>query len=380
MNKNLLIINFNKNINILFDFFLELSSQNNNLFFITDDRSLFKNLVNKKMWAKRINVPLKLNNLFSCILFAIILPLLLLLNLFFLLQIKVSKKINIIICTNWLEKILFTPIAKLLKLKIIWLEIPGTDYKELNIIILFLAKIFIRWADIITLNNYTKISLENFSQKRKSLQVLSPGIRLNLFQRQENIYSRIAEREHNNINRKYFTIGTALELHEKQRVENLFQAIHKCLSVIPHIQLIVIGEGKERKNLTWLAKKMELDNLVWFVGEQQYLKKWFDNFDLFVASCTNLTLYDTNIVLQAIASGLPIIIPNNIGLEDFIENNYNGLITETEDNEELTQKIISIYKSKLWRKKLGQSSKDKFNRSFTLDKMVNQFKEIINKL
>ena len=55
------------------------------------------------------------------------------------------------------------------------------------------------------------------------------------------------------------------------------------MPVIPNIQLIIIGEGEERKNLSWLAKKMEIDNLVWLVGEQEQLKKWLDSFDVFLA-------------------------------------------------------------------------------------------------
>ena len=110
----------------------------------------------------------------------------------------------------------------------------------------------------------------------------------------------------------------------------------------------------------------------------QDLKKWFANFDLFVVASSQLTLKDYDTILQAMASGLPVIGPDLIGLNNIITNNKTGLIAENDNIEALTQKIIKLYKNKPLKLTLGKNAKETVNNSFTLDSMVDQFEKIIN--
>jgi len=146
---------------------------------------------------------------------------------------------------------------------------------------------------------------------------------------------------------------------------------------MPHLQLIIVGEGKERKNLAWLAKKIEIDNLVWFVGEQTFLKKWLEDFDIYTIVCENPSLNDINITIEAASCGLPIISPDNIGFDELVFQNKNGIIFEANSNEMLAQEIIKLYKDKMQRKNLGQNGKTMVDNSYTIDKMTKSFLSVI---
>jgi glycosyltransferase involved in cell wall biosynthesis len=165
-------------------------------------------------------------------------------------------------------------------------------------------------------------------------------------------------------------------LDQKQKIETIFQAMKICLPVIPNLQLIVIGEGRERKNLAWLAKKMKIENLVWLVGEQEQLKKWLDSFDIFLAAGDALKLDDCGNILEAMAAGLPVLGPRNIGLENLVVENKTGALIEADNSEMLARQIIKLHQDKKLRVHLGKNGQERASRLFTLEEMTAKLEQI----
>ena len=365
--KNILFINSESDISSLAAFFKELTNSNYNLFFLSHKRNSLEAINN----FKKNNLS-KLNKY----IFLILSPLLFIYFFFKLAYYKYKRKINLLVCFDYRERIIFSPLAKILKIKKIWLEMPGKDYKKTKRLIK-LSRQFGKKTKIAVFSELTAKELEKCGIKDKFIKKILPGIKLKGKSHQENIFSEIAETNKANHLKKFFTIGTVIDLKSKQKIELLFQAAKECLTVIPHLQVIIVGEGKERKNLTWLAKKIEIDHLVWFVGEQNFLKKWLDDFDIYIVNCENPNLEDINTTLEAASCSLPIISADNIGLDEFVSKYKNGSIIEAESSEMLAQEIIKLYKDKAQIKTFGQNGKimvDNFN---TIDKMVKSFLETI---
>lgn len=295
--------------------------------------------------------------------------------LFLLIGFRLKRKIDLIACLNFNEKIIITPLARLLGLKVFWLDGPELDYKKFNKFLLVLYKLNYRLAKIIVFNNYSKLKLKNIGCNEGQISLISPGAKFISYQ--ENIFNKLASAGRVNFHRKYFTVGAITALNQKQKIETIFQAIKISLPVIPNIQLIIIGEGEERRNLAWLAKKMEIDNLIWLVGEQEQLKKWLDSFDIFLALGKNLSLDDYGNILEAMAAGLPVLAPRNIGLEDLIIENNTGSLIESDNSEMLARQIIKLHQDKRLRLYLGKNGRERVSRSFTLEIMVEKLAQIL---
>jgi len=366
MQKNILFINSESDTKALIPFFRELANNNYLLFFLSYKKNGIETFDN----FKKINLS-KLNKY----IFFILLPFLFIFFFFHLAYYKYKKNINLLVCFDYRERIIFSPLAKIFKIKNIWFELPGKNYQK-NKKIIKLSKFFGKKIKIAVFSDLTASKLQRIGIKESEIKKLSPGIKLKSQSHQENIFSKIAETNKANHLKKFFTVGTVANLENKQKIELLFQAIKKCLSVMPHLQLIIVGEGKERKNLSWLAKKIEIDNLVWFVGEQNFLKKWLEDFDIYAVVCENPNLNDINIALEAISCSLPIISPDNIGLDEFVSQNKNGVLVEADSSEMLAQEIIKLYKDRIQRKTLGQNGKTMVDNLYTIDKMVKSFLEI----
>lgn len=295
--------------------------------------------------------------------------------IFSLINFKFKHQVDLIVCFNCGEKIIITPLARLLGLKVVWLESPALNYRQFNKFLLALYKLNCRLAQVIVFSDYGRLKLKNIGCPENKINLITPGAKLAAYQ--ENIFNELAGAGRKNFHRKYFTIGAVTALNQKQKIEIIFQAVKISLTVIPNVQLIIVGEGQERKNLLWLAKKMEIDNLIWLVGEQEQLKKWFDNFDIFLVSGENLSLDDYGNILEAMAAGLPILAPRNIGLEDLIIENSTGSLVKADNSEMLARQIIKLHQDKNRRLHLGKNGRERANRLFTLDKMVEKLENIL---
>lgn len=289
---------------------------------------------------------------------------------------KISGEIKILIFCGLNEKIILTPLAKILKFKIIWLQKPDMDLNEKNKIIFYLFKIFSRWVKIIVFNSYTKDQLLRKGFKENKIKIIQPAAKLNGRQHQESIFSEMAQRDMK-FKKKFFTVGTIAELDKNKKMETLLGAIKICVSVIPNLQLIVVGDGEERKNLSWLAKKMGMENICWFVSNEGPLQKWLNSFDIFIASLETPSLSDLEIIIRAMAAGLPAIGPAESGLNDIIYENKTGALIEKGNSEMLARQIIKLYQDKRLRLALGELAATRAKKYFTIEKQAQDFEKII---
>lgn len=282
------------------------------------------------------------------------------------------------------EKIIFTPLAALLKMKVIWLELPENDYKKMPFGVLFFYRLYSHWAVLAPFVSLTETQLKNIGVSASRIKIIPPGLKLSEPGHQQNIFSNLAKAEKSNFSRKFFTLGVVTDFSLPHQIENLFRAVKTSLTVIPNLQVMVVGQGRKgakdegEKKLSWLAKKLGIDNLVWFVSEQGNLKKWSDSFDIFVITGETPKLSCLASVLKIMSSGLPIIGFYNRGFEDLIPEDRAGILIEANNSEVLAQKIIELYKNKRLCSNLSKNAEELVDKSFNLDKMVEEFIKMMN--
>jgi glycogen synthase len=133
----------------------------------------------------------------------------------------------------------------------------------------------------------------------------------------------------------------------------------------------VIGDGPERQNLEKFAHRHGLDGAVSFEG-------WLPRNDVAAAyrSATvlvHLSSYEgmSNVVLEALASGLPVVasrIPENIEL---IEPEWNGFLFDlNEASPKIAQAIVRLYESPdLWAQ-LSHRARERVTAGYSWDRVA----------
>ena len=122
----------------------------------------------------------------------------------------------------------------------------------------------------------------------------------------------------------------------------------------PNMHLIVVG-GKHLRPWRRMAARLRIDPMVSFVGPQDETAPYYAAADLYV----HPTLYDTCslVVLEAAASGLPVITTRLNGVSELLTHGVDSLLTfDPTDANELAQQMRLLLDGAL-RQKMGSAAR-----------------------
>ncbi len=171
-------------------------------------------------------------------------------------------------------------------------------------------------------------------------------------------------------------------LAEEKRLDLLIKSFYLAKKVLPNLILTISGDGPEMERLKKLTAKLNIENSVKFLGmvPQEKLTQIYHNSDIFVI--TSKTENQPLVVLEAMASGLPIIGVKKHGLTDLIDNSVNGYLLDPKNIKLLSKYIIKLIKNQKLREKLGKNSRRKakdYDIQKTASKTFDLYKSIIQK-
>lgn len=156
-------------------------------------------------------------------------------------------------------------------------------------------------------------------------------------------------------------------------------------SEFENYQLTIVGEGKEKEICEKYVIDKNISNKVKFIGKIPYdnMKNLYRESDLFVFS----SLRDTsgNVVLEAMANGLPVIALNHNGVADMLDDK-SGIKIEINSYEQIKDDFIKALKEfdndRLKIKEFGINAQNRIKENYRWDikvsKMLEYYKEAIN--
>ena len=160
------------------------------------------------------------------------------------------------------------------------------------------------------------------------------------------------------------------ELNENKNHAEVIRAISKCDNTDLHYA--VAGKGDIKASLESLAKELNLEQRVHFLGFIDNMPDHYKAADLFVFPSKREGL--PSAVMEAMASGLPCLVSNIRGCNDLIDEN-GGLLFDPSNDRDLSDKIeIMLSKKDSWAE-LGEYNKEKVL-SFGFDNAVAELTEI----
>lgn len=139
------------------------------------------------------------------------------------------------------------------------------------------------------------------------------------------------------------------------------------------VQLTIVGDGPYRENLQHLVKQYEVEDYVKFVGmkNKEELLPYYQQADIFILP--SLSEGMPNVVLEAMATGLPIVMTPCGGSKELVDD--NGFIASTE---EFVQRIIELCKDEEKRKIFGACSLERTREKFDWETKAADYVELMN--
>ncbi len=192
--------------------------------------------------------------------------------------------------------------------------------------------------------------------------------------------------DRNEIRKKYaknddFVVLTCNKLHPRKKVDVLIRAIPYVIKKYKKIKVIITGDGIEREKLQNLIKELNVQDYVKVVGfiSEEELPKYYAACDVFVF--TAIREPQIGSPAEALASGKPVIAPNDGSPKETIIEGKTGFLYKPLDEKDLAKKIIWCIENRDYIKKMSKDCRKWVEENMAWEKMAKEtlrvFKEAI---
>ena len=148
----------------------------------------------------------------------------------------------------------------------------------------------------------------------------------------------------------------------------LLDALVTVKSRIPNIFLMLLGDGELRTTLEEQANRLGLRDCILFLGHRSDVPRLLPAADLFVLS----SLYEgiPNIVMEAMAAGLPVVATAVGGVPELIEDGRSGILVKSESSTELSSAICKLLEDREKLYSMGRNGRQRVQDHFSIERMV----------
>ena len=177
-------------------------------------------------------------------------------------------------------------------------------------------------------------------------------------------------------------VGTVGRLAEVKNQPSLLRAVHRTLHQHPELdarlRVIIVGGGPMAATMRKLVTDLGLAKHVWLAGDRHDIPKLLQCMDIFVLPSLGEGI--SNTVLEAMASGLPVIATRVGGNPELIEDGWNGRLVPVNDDEALAEAIAELSTLAEQRAEMGRNGMKKIGASFDWRRTVTEYLSVYDEL
>jgi len=173
-------------------------------------------------------------------------------------------------------------------------------------------------------------------------------------------------------------LGTVGRLQPVKDQLNLVRAFIRAMELAPlrkeRARLVIIGDGPLYSEARSLLQRAGLDRLAWMPGECSNVPAILRGLDCFVLP--SLAEGISNTILEAMATGLPVIATDVGGNGEIVDVGRTGDLVPAADSEVLAQRILVYARDPEKGRTLGRAGRARVERQFSLETMVQQYQDL----
>ena len=227
-------------------------------------------------------------------------------------------------------------------------------------------------ADFITMPTQSAIDMFNVEKITTPMAAVSNGIDLSRFtpdNLDETVYERFA------IPKDTPIISYVGRLDAEKHLPVLVKAFVRVKSVMPHLHLVIVGDGTERPVLKHLAHQLGVGHDVTLTGrvsDEDLVSLHKVGTVFAMPSPAELQSIAT---LEAMASGQPVVAVDAGALGELCQSERNGFLVEQDNDEMMADGLLKILEDPALRQEMSQQSLE-IARTHDLDTTLARFEHI----
>lgn len=222
---------------------------------------------------------------------------------------------------------------------------------------------------IVCVSNGVKTSLIKQGINKKKLIVIYNGINLHLFKHNKQ-----------NFKTKNLNLGFVGRLVPEKNIFSLLDLMPRIINEFKNVNLLIVGDGILRKKIQNYIDNLNLSSHIKIAGYKQNKEvvKLLKKIDLLILPSDKEGLPIS--VLEAMASGLPVVATDVGGVSDAVVNNKTGLLVQKNSKNALFNAISVLLKDQDLRRKMGLEGKRRVKKYFNIQRMIKEYVSLYNTL
>ena len=161
---------------------------------------------------------------------------------------------------------------------------------------------------------------------------------------------------------------------EKQKGVSVLLEAARYLNELPDFLLLIIGEGPEEQSLKEQAEDARLlKESVRFVGSLEDAASILPAFDVVVLP----SLWEglPNVLIEAMASGVPVVATHVGGVSELVEDGRTGFLVRPGESRPLAEKIRYLLEHPFDARGMGEVAQNASRQKFNLERTVHSYEE-----
>jgi len=180
-----------------------------------------------------------------------------------------------------------------------------------------------------------------------------------------------AKRRELGIPEGHAVVGTATRFEPVKNLPLLLHAFRTVLTARPNTCLVLAGAGSLERELRDLARTLEMETRVHFIGLRHDLPDIYGVMDVFVLSSHTEGI--SIALLEAMANGVPAVVTAVGGNPEVVLHGETGFVVPAGDDGAMAERVLSLLDNPQRGGEIGRNGMRRVEKRFSFDRMMAEY-------
>jgi sugar transferase (PEP-CTERM/EpsH1 system associated) len=174
----------------------------------------------------------------------------------------------------------------------------------------------------------------------------------------------------------FVVIGSVTRMQEVKDPVTLARAFTLLVQrgLAPKARLVLVGDGPLKSRVEEVLREGDAYRYAWLAGSRDDIPSLLRSFDVFALSSRVEGI--SNTILEAMATGLPVVATRVGGNEEIVVDGETGSLVPSGDPEALAGALARVIEDATLRSALGRAARARVEREFTLEGMLYRYQDV----